>query len=208
MFIIIGLVGSYLLGSIPVALLVGRFYGNVDVRRVGSGNIGATNVARTVGKKAGIITLLGDILKGTLPTFFFWAFLGTDTFVHRFFVCLAGLAAFLGHLFPIYLKFKGGKGVATATGVFLVLCPLAVLADFLLFASVAWRWRYVSLASISAAAFLPIWVGLFSETKFYMVLAVVIGTLVIYRHKDNIYRLLEHKEPKFSFTKFSKSAGD
>jgi glycerol-3-phosphate acyltransferase PlsY len=207
MTVLLGLIASYLLGSIPTALLVGKFYGGVDVRKVGSGNIGATNVARAVGKKAGLITLIGDMLKGALPVAFFILFVGTDTFTHQLLVCLAGLAAFLGHLFPIYLKFKGGKGVATATGVFLVLSPLAVLGDLLVFLFVVWRWRYVSLASITAAAFLPTWVGLVTNKKLYIILAVVIAMLVIYRHKDNINRLLQGKELKFSATPPANSAG-
>jgi len=204
---ILGLIASYLLGSIPVALLVGKLYGKVDVRKVGSGNIGATNVTRTIGKKAGLITLVGDMLKGALPVAFFMFFVGTDTLTHQLLVCLAGLSAFLGHLFPVYLKFKGGKGVATATGVFLVLSPLAILGDFFVFLFVFYRWRYVSLASIAAAAFLSTWVGLFTDKKLYIILAVVIAMLVIYRHKDNINRLLQGKEPKFSFTSPANSAG-
>ena len=197
MYFILGLFLSYLLGAIPVGILVARKYGHNDLTQKGSGNIGATNVARVVGKKAGIITLIGDITKGLLPVLFFSVLIGTDTWQKQTIVALAGLAAFLGHIFSIFLKFKGGKGVATATGVFLGLCPLAVFVDVVIFAFVAWRWRYVSLASLSAALAMPVLMGLFSDKKVYILLAVVIAFLIFYRHKDNIKRLLAGREPTF-----------
>jgi len=194
MSVFVGLMLSYLLGSIPVGLIVAKKHGHPDIRKEGSGNIGATNVARVVGKKAGLITLIGDILKGALPVLGFSLFVGTNTWQKQGIVALAGLAAFLGHLFPIYLKFKGGKGVATATGVFLILCPLAVLVDIFVFLGVAWWWRYVSLASLSAAAAMPVLIGLFSNKKVYIILAVIIAALIFYRHKENIQRLLTGTE--------------
>lgn len=197
MGVFVGLILSYLLGSIPVGLIVAKKHGHPDIRKKGSGNIGATNVARVVGKKAGLVTLIGDILKGTLPILAFSLVLGSGTWQKQVIISLAGLAAFLGHLFPIYLKFKGGKGVATATGVFLILCPLAVLVDMIVFMVVVWRWGYVSLASLSAAAAMPVLIGLFSDKKVYILLAVIIAGLIFYRHKDNIHRLLAGTEPNF-----------
>ena len=197
MYFILGLFLSYLLGAIPVGILVARRFGHNDLTQKGSGNIGATNVARVVGKKAGIITLMGDITKGLLPVLFFSVLIGSDTWQKQTIVASAGLAAFLGHIFSIFLKFKGGKGVATATGVFLGLCPLAVLVDIIVFSFVAWRWRYVSLASLSAALAMPVLMGLFSDKKVYILLAVVIAFLIFYRHKDNIKRLLSGRESTF-----------
>jgi len=197
MKIFLGFILSYLIGSIPVGILISKRYSQIDIRKAGSGNIGATNVARVVGKKAGLITLIGDMLKGALPVLFFLIFLGTENWQKQTIVALAGFFAFLGHLFPVYLKFKGGKGVATATGVFLVLSPLAVLFGILIFLGVLWRWRYVSLASLSASASLPVLIGLFSDKKVYILLAVAIAFLIFYRHKENIHRLLTGTEHKF-----------
>ncbi|MDL1970576.1 MAG: glycerol-3-phosphate 1-O-acyltransferase PlsY [Candidatus Desulfofervidaceae bacterium] len=194
MGVFVGLILSYLLGSLPVGLIIAQKYGHPDIRKEGSGNIGATNVARVVGKKAGLITLAGDVLKGVLPVLTFSLILGTDTWQKQVVISLAGLAAFLGHLFPIYLKFKGGKGVATATGVFLILCPLAVLADTIVFLAVLWRWRYVSLASLSAAAAMPLLIALFSNPKVYIILAAIVAAFIFYRHKANIHRLLTGTE--------------
>ncbi|MCD6319680.1 MAG: glycerol-3-phosphate 1-O-acyltransferase PlsY [Candidatus Desulfofervidaceae bacterium] len=194
MGVFVGLILSYLLVSLPVGLIIAKKYGHPDIRKEGSGNIGATNVARVVGKKAGLITLAGDVLKGVLPVLTFSLILGTDTWQKQVVISLAGLAAFLGHLFPIYLKFKGGKGVATATGVFLILCPLAVLADTIVFLAVLWRWRYVSLASLSAAAAMPLLIALFSNQKVYIILAAIVAAFIFYRHKANIHRLLTGTE--------------
>jgi len=197
MKIFLGFILSYLIGSIPVGILISKRYSQIDIRKAGSGNIGATNVARVVGKKAGLITLIGDMLKGALPVLFFLIFLGTENWQKQTIVALAGFFVFLGHLFPVYLKFKGGKGVATATGVFLVLSPLAVLFGTLIFLGILWRWRYVSLASLSASASLPVLIGLFSDKKVYILLAVAIAFLIFYRHKENIHRLLTGTEHKF-----------
>ena len=140
------LVGAYLLGSVPTGLLLARSMG-INIRECGSGNIGATNVYRTAGKKLGIMTLVGDCLKGLIPVLIAQA-LG----LFPMWVAAVGLAAFLGHVYTVFLGFKGGKGVATALGVLLGTAPLAVLFGILVFAAVLYQWRYVSLASISAAA--------------------------------------------------------
>ena len=142
------LLAAYFLGSIPFGLFLAKLLGGSDVRKAGSGNIGAANVARVVGPLAGILTLLLDTAKGAA------AVLLAARFTHEsaVWMMLAALAALVGHCFPVWLKFKGGKGVATALGVFLALCPLAALTALLLFALVVACWRYVSLGSISAAA--------------------------------------------------------
>src|SRR5690242_3692456 len=143
---------AYILGSIPFGLLVARLFGGRDIRNSGSGNIGATNVARAVGPAAGILTLLLDTAKGALAVL-----LGGPYSEHSSTAAmLLGLAALLGHCFPVWLKFKGGKGVATALGVFLMLAPLAALGALLVFILVTIAWRYVSLGSVSAAAAMPL----------------------------------------------------
>lgn len=180
---------AYLLGSVPTGVLVTRAFGGVDPRRAGSGNIGATNVGRTSGKLAGILTLVGDILKGALPVLVAIA-LGAESL----FISLAGLAAFIGHLFPIFLGFKGGKGVATALGVMVVISPAATILSALVFVLAAAVKRYVSLASMIAAASLPVFLSFLHRDRIYMPLAIAIAVLIIFKHKDNIKRLANGTE--------------
>ncbi len=182
---------AYLLGSIPTGLLLGKLYG-VDVRNEGSGNIGATNLYRTVGRKIGIITLLGDCLKGLLPVL-----LAAHSPLPPESAALVGLAAFCGHVFSVFLAFRGGKGVATALGVFLALAPLAVLLAIALFAIFMWKWRYVSLGSISAAALMPLAVYAMGHNSAVVTVTSVIAVIVIIRHHENIKRLLAGTENKF-----------
>lgn len=185
---------AYFLGAVPVGLLVARRYGHPDIRKEGSGNIGATNVTRVLGKRAGLITLMGDISKGALPVWLAMWLIGTDTLEKQFWTVLVGLASFLGHIFPIYLKFRGGKGIATATGVFFVLCPLAVFFNLFVFLFIVWRFRYVSLGSLSAAAAMPLLLFMLSDKGAYVILAIIIVGLIFYRHHDNIKRLLRGEE--------------
>ena len=189
------LVVAYLVGSIPFGLLLGKLMG-MDVRRAGSGNIGATNVHRLLGKKLGIVTLLADVLKAVAPMLLArWALSNTaDSASIDLWVALCGAGAFLGHLFPVYLKFKGGKGVATALGVFLLLEPWAVLISLAIFISVVLYWGYVSLGSLAAAACMPIWVWLLSGSSLYTSLALCIGLLIWFKHRGNLVRLLNGEE--------------
>ena len=187
------LLASYLIGAIPTGMVLTRLAGGEDLRKVGSGNIGATNVYRTAGRKLGIITLIGDCLKGVIPLL-----IAIQVFhLPQAELALVGLAAFIGHCFPVYLGFKGGKGVATALGVFLVLSPQSILGAFALFALILWRWRYISLASISAAAAIPFLVLLLERTLPLFLATLVIAAIVIWRHKANIDRLLAGTENKF-----------
>jgi len=188
------LLAAYLIGAIPTGIVLTKLTGGEDLRKTGSGNIGATNVYRTAGRKLGIITLLGDCLKGVIPLLIairVFDLQGTD-------LALVGLAAFIGHCYPVYLGFKGGKGVATALGVFLVLSPLSILCAFGLFAVILWRWRYISLASISAAAAIPFLVLLFERALPLFLATLVIAGIVIWRHRANIERLLAGNENKFN----------
>src|SRR5215475_7237073 len=193
---------AYFCGSIPFGLLLGKFFGATDVRKTGSGNIGATNVARSVGLPAGILTLLLDAAKGAIPV---W--LARHYFPdHAAFQILAGLAALVGHCFPVWLKFKGGKGVATAAGVFFVLCWPAGVGALVVFALVVGFWRYVSLASISAAASMPLLIYFLWAPHFAPPISVTVGSLaaallIVYKHDANLQRLVEGTEPKFSLGK-------
>ena len=189
LFIVIA--AAYLIGSIPTGLLLGKAYG-IDVRKEGSGNIGATNLYRTVGRKVGIITLIGDCLKGLLPVL-----LMKFSALPPEFAAWVGLAAFCGHVFSVFLKFKGGKGVATALGVFLALAPLAVAIAIALFAVLMFFWRYVSLGSISAAAIMPLAVFILGENRTVTSVTFIIAMIVIWRHHENIKRLLSGSENKF-----------
>jgi glycerol-3-phosphate acyltransferase PlsY len=187
------LLASYLIGAIPTGVLLTRLAGVGDVRQAGSGNIGATNVYRVAGRRLGILTLVGDALKGVAPVLFAIAVLHFPDFR----VGLMALAAFLGHCFPVYLGFKGGKGVATALGIYLVLSPLAVLVAFLIFALILWKWRFVSLASICAAAAIPFLVFLFQQSPALFGVSLAISALVILRHQTNIQRLINGTENRF-----------
>lgn len=185
------LLAAYLLGSIPTGLLLGKMYG-IDVRKEGSGNIGATNLYRTVGRKVGMITLVGDCFKGLIPVLVIKYFaLPVEV------AAWVGLAAFCGHVFSVFLKFKGGKGVATALGVFLGLSPLSVAIVLALFVLLMIKWRYVSLGSISAAAVMPVVVYLLGNGPVLILVTAIISFIVIARHYENIRRLLAGTENRF-----------
>ena len=181
---------AYLMGSIPTGVVLAKVYGVKDITKEGSGNIGATNVGRVVGKKAGIITLIGDALKGAVPILAVMTISGKVEWL----ISAAALAAFIGHIYPVFNGFKGGKGVATALGIFLTISPLSALAAALAFILLVALFRYVSLGSIVAAGLMPAFVGIFSCSTFYISLSAIIGGIVIYRHKDNILRLLKGQE--------------
>ena len=193
---------AYLLGSIPFGLLLGKLFGAADVRKVGSGNIGATNVARVAGPLAGILTLLLDAAKGAAAV----VLAATLSDQSSTWMMIAGLCALVGHCFPIWLGFHGGKGVATAAGVFLVLCPPAFLGSVILFALVVMYWRFVSLGSIAAAAAMPLLIYFFWAPRHAPPYTVTFGSLaaailIVYKHDANIQRLVQGDEPKFSFGK-------
>jgi len=206
---------AYLLGSIPFGYLLVRATHGADVRDTGSGGTGATNVSRRAGKAAGVLTLVLDALKGAaavviaklilgLPVFGVSAYVGAPGRNVDWWVAAAAIAAIVGHIFPIWLRFRGGKGVATGVGVFLVLAPLAVVFAGLIFLVVVWRTRYVSLGSILAAATIPVFVllqSVFSQTKDFVVpeatAAVVGASLIVFAHRTNIGRLIRGTESKF-----------
>jgi len=186
---------AYLLGSMPVGLLLGKCFG-VDVRKSGSANIGATNVSRLLGKKIGLLTLAGDAAKAILPMALAAGLLGGRP-EKEMLILGCGGAAFLGHLFPVYLRFRGGTGVATALGVFLYLEPLAVLAALLVFVLIMWRWRYVSAGSLAAAALMPVALFCLDASPPRVLLATAIAILIGLKHHANIGRLLRGEESKW-----------
>jgi glycerol-3-phosphate acyltransferase PlsY len=195
-------VGAYLLGSIPFGLLLGKVFGAADVRKEGSGNIGATNVARVAGPVAGVLTLLLDAGKGAVAV---WL-AGRSSNQSATWLMVATLCVLAGHCFPVWLRFRGGKGVATAAGAFLVVCPIAMLGATLLFLLVVFFWRFVSLGSISAAAAMPLLVYFFWAPRHAPPFAVTFGSLaaalvIVYKHDGNIQRLVQGSEPRFSFSR-------
>ena len=189
--------GGYLLGSIPFGVIATRLGGAGDVRNIGSGNIGATNVLRTGRKDLALITLLGDGGKGALAVLIAWLMTrNAPQEVQATIIALAAGAAFIGHIFPIWLGFKGGKGVATFFGTLLAAAwPVGLLAGatWILMALV---FRISSLAALTAAALAPIYVFVTDRPYPYAVLALVMAVLIYIRHKDNISRLLKGEEPR------------
>lgn len=182
---------AYLAGSVPTGLLLGKMYG-IDVRKEGSGNIGATNLYRTVGRKVGMITLVCDCLKGFLPVLV----IKLGSFPPEF-AAFVGLSAFCGHVFSVFLRFKGGKGVATALGVFFALAPQAVSVAIGLFVLLMFIWRYVSLGSIIASAAMPLAVHYFNGSGTVTAVTFTISAIIVIRHHENIKRLLSGNENKF-----------
>jgi glycerol-3-phosphate acyltransferase PlsY len=195
---------AYLLGSIPFGYLIVRASGGGDVRETGSGGTGATNVTRRAGKGAGLLTLALDALKGAAAVLVARLVL-TEGFGVDWWVASAAVAVVAGHVFPVWLGFRGGKGVATGLGVFAVLAPLALLCALPVFVLVVWATRYVSLGSIVAAAMMPLAVWALNarngtrgvELLPVLTAASVGGALIIFMHRANIGRLLRGEESRF-----------
>jgi glycerol-3-phosphate acyltransferase PlsY len=183
---------AYLLGSIPTGVLLSRALAGVDPRQVGSYNIGATNVMRTAGKSLGAFTLIGDCLKGLIPVVIALWLVQSQAWIAG-----VGLAAFLGHCFPVYLGFRGGKGVATALGIYLPLVPLAVCLDIVVFAGTVFAGRMVSVGSLAAALGMSLLIWLLGYPLPYLIMSICMSGVIFYRHKENIRRLIKGKENKF-----------
>ncbi|MDX8366951.1 glycerol-3-phosphate 1-O-acyltransferase PlsY [Cytobacillus sp. IB215665] len=180
---------AYLLGSIPFGLIVGKIGYNIDIRDHGSGNLGGTNTFRVLGKKAGIIVTLGDILKGTLAALLP---LLIEVDIHPLII---GLFASVGHMFPIFAKFKGGKAVATSGGVLLGYQPLTFLFAVIVFFLLLIMTRYVSLSSM-LAGILTVFYSLYTKDVPLIIVVSVLSIFIIYRHRANIQRLINKTEPK------------
>lgn len=202
------LVTAYIIGSIPFSFLVVKLMTGGDIREVGSGNVGATNVARSFGKLPGIIALILDGAKGYgvvaiakwVTASHEWPFAASDTSpIHSraFWITLSALVAVIGHMFPVWLRFHGGKGVATGAGAFLALDPLALAAGLIVFAIVIIASRFVSLASIISAASIPLFLRFLTHAPFWTInISILISILIIVKHHSNIARLASGKERK------------
>ena len=202
---IVAALGAYFVGSVPWAFIIGKING-IDIREHGSGNVGATNVRRTLGKKWGIACFFLDFLKGFLPVFVL-NMLVSHNIIPKTVLAAVIAAAFsvVGHMWPVFLKFKGGKGVSTIAGILLAVAPLSLLTAGGMWALVFYSSRYVSLASIIAAAVLPVSAFLFSHYKIggevpmpSLIMLASLSLLVIFRHRSNIKRLLNGTESRFA----------
>ncbi len=192
------LVIGYFLGSIPFSFIVASTLGKTDIRKHGSGNVGATNIARTLGTKLGLLAFAGDLIKGVIASLIGWYIIGQD----GAFIC--GAASVFGHCFPIWLKFKGGKGVSTATGVILTSSPhLFFYMAIVQIGTIVFS-KYMSLASIISGIALPIISFLIGMSTRFCITALFISILVIAKHHSNIKRLMSGNENKFSFKSFNK----
>lgn len=185
------LIAAYLLGSIPNGLIFGRLIWKKDLRQYGSHNLGATNAWRVLGKPAGLLIFALDFLKGALSVLLAQIFAGTPTVM-----VLAGLLAILGHSCSIFLKFKGGRGVATGLGVIAFLMPSVTSIVFLVWLAIVLATRYVSLGSIVAAALVPVLALAFGYAAEFVLFGVAAAAFITFRHKDNISRLLHGRENK------------
>ena len=193
--ILISLVPFYLLGAFPTGHLVAKVYG-IDIASKGSGNVGATNVARVVGKRAGILTLLGDALKGALGVLIAGIVVGDAWFPGA-----AAVAVVAGHCFSVPPYLKGGKGVATALGVITVLYPSSSIVALITFGAFFAMWKIVSLASIAATLVVPMWALVTNAPDAVSVSLIATAALIVMRHEQNIKRLIEGREPKFESRK-------
>ena len=187
---------AYLMGSIPSGLLVARALGGPDPRRQGSGNLGTANVYRLLGRKAGALTLVGDAAKGALPVALAQLTLTSLGAWQEAGVGLVAAAAVIGHVFPLYLGFKGGKAVATTFGVVAVLAPWAALNLVAVYILALYQTRTFSVSALICAWLLPVAVGLFSDSKAYLLLAGVLSGLILVCHRENLERFFKGEEPR------------
>lgn len=186
------LILSYLIGAIPSGLIVGKTIWHKDLRNYGSGNIGATNAYRVLGKKAGALVFLMDFFKGELAVMLGSIFVGTPEAM-----ILAGSFAIIGHMHSIFLQMKGGKGVATALGVVSILMPKVAVIIVIVWGAIVFATRYVSLGSITAALMTPILAAVFSYNKYYVIFGIIAAAFIIIKHKDNILRIRKGRENRF-----------
>ncbi|MBM7854632.1 glycerol-3-phosphate acyltransferase PlsY [Desulfohalotomaculum tongense] len=194
--IIISLIIGYLLGSVPTGYLLARCWKGIDIRQYGSGNIGATNVWRTLGAAPGLVVLLIDMAKGAAAVLIARYFGGTGAEL------AAAVGALLGHSYPLFLKFRGGKIIATGAGIIFTISPLSGLVGLVLFASAVILTRYVSVASMTAAVSIPVSFYLLHMERPYIVFAAAVAAFAIYKHRSNIKRLITGTEFKIGQKKF------
>jgi glycerol-3-phosphate acyltransferase PlsY len=194
--VLIWMAVAYLMGSIPTGLLVARAWGGPDPRSQGSGNLGTANLYRLLGRGAGAVTLAGDVAKGALPVALAQWQLTTLGAWQASGVALVGAAAVLGHVWPIFLKFKGGKGVATTFGVVAVLAPWAALNLVLVYVLALAQTRIFSISALICAWLLPVAVGLFADPRAYLMLAGFLSGLILVCHRENLERFFRGEEPR------------
>lgn len=187
---------SYLLGSIPFGLIITRYYAGFDIRTKGSGNIGFTNVLRVVGKKEAFLTLTGDTIKGFIPVILARIILNDNSLA-----AACGVAAIIGHDFPVFLRFKGGKGVATSFGALFGIIPLGGAIALIIWLVVFYLWKYSSLAAITSYSLLPLVVILINPHHTNIAFAVIVTALLLLKHIENIKRLLKGTENKIGSKK-------
>ena len=187
------LIVIYLIAAVPTGIVLAKVMGYEDVRDKGSGNIGATNVYRVAGKLAGVLTLAGDILKGFLPLLACKTWLAPTPAQ----LGIASAMAIVGHCYPVYLKFRGGKGIATALGIFLVISPTAVLGAAIVFGITVAITRFISLGSVLAAMSAPLLVLMLNQPQPIFLATLFIAALIVWRHRSNIKRLMDGSEDRF-----------
>jgi glycerol-3-phosphate acyltransferase PlsY len=182
--LVLAVLCAYLIGSIPFALLLARRFGGHDLHRIGSGNIGAANVLRASGVRAGVVVAALDIMKGAAGVLVAARMTSMENAG-----AIAGFAAVVGHIYPVWLRFRGGKGVATACGVFSVLAPLAIPAALLAFVATIWSTKYISLGSVAASLVLPPMAWATGAPEAVVLAACALATLIIFRHRSNLVRV-------------------
>ncbi len=200
--IILAITASYLIGSIPTAYIFGRVLKGIDIRKLGSGNVGATNAMRVLGKCPGIIVLIIDILKGFFPVVLLINFIKIENVPVDLLLIVLGISCILGHTWTIFLNFKGGKGMATTLGVLIGMATkipgLSLVLGTLIFTWVIVFiiFRIVSLASVTAALLFPLYVLFFNGSRMILLLSIILSAFIIYRHKSNLKRLSRGEEPR------------
>jgi len=190
-------IGAYILGAVPFGKIIAGSVARIDITQRGSGNIGATNVARELGMKWGVITLILDVLKGLAPVLIFSLFASGTHASYETALAGIGLCALLGHMFPVFLRFRGGKGVATALGVYLAISPLSCLCGAILFVLIVIKWDFISLGSIISSSAMPLFLLLFGKPSPIIIGSALMAILICYKHKDNMRRLIKGEERKF-----------
>jgi glycerol-3-phosphate acyltransferase PlsY len=188
---------AYLFGSIPFGKLIARRVASIDITKRGSQNIGATNVARELGDLWGLITLFLDMLKGYIPITLYATYVSQTTAFYSIGLSSVMLSALIGHQFSLFLKFEGGKGVGTATGVYLALSPLPCLLAAVLFVLIVYKWDYISLGSMASASAMPLLLALFDKEHPLILCSALIAALIILKHRENIKRMLKGEERKW-----------
>ena len=188
---------TYFLGSIPFGKIIARQVARINITQRGSGNIGATNVARELGVTWGIVTLLLDILKGFIPVFLYAHYVSQTGIGNETGLFAVSISALLGHQFSIFLKFRGGKGVATAVGIYLVISTLACLLSFIVFVLTVYKWDFVSLGSMLSASVMPALLAVFGKSSIFIIGSFIVAAFICLKHTANIQRLLKGEERRW-----------